>query len=122
MKHFIKKESTQYFLKTEYKLHIIYTSVIERKTPAMCKVTEENFMKINATSSEKKCTCIIRQYYGWDREREILVLVFFQFLVSRREMGGEKREIDFLHFLPNFGQILVLFEDFSKHNQHFRGF
>ena len=64
MKHFIKKESTQYFLKTEYKSHIIYTSVIERKTPAMCKVTEENFMKINATSSEKKCTCIIRQDYN----------------------------------------------------------
>ena len=49
-------------------------------------------------------------------------LLFFQFLVSRREIGDEKREIDFLHFLPNFGQILVLFEDFSKHNQHFRGF
>ena len=60
--------------------------------------------------------------YGWDREREILILGFFQFLVSRREMGDEKREIDFLHILPNFGQILVLFEDFSKYNQHFRGF
>ena len=60
--------------------------------------------------------------YGWHQEREILVSRFFQFLVSRQEMVDEKREIDFLHFLPNFGQILVLFEDFSKHNQHFRGF
>ena len=39
-------------------------------------------------------------------------LVFFQFLVYRREMEDEKREIDFLHFLPIFGQILVIFDDF----------
>ena len=35
-----------------------------------------------------------------------------EFLVSRREMEDEKREIDFLHFLPIFGQILVIFDDF----------
>ena len=61
-------------------------------------------------------------YYGSHRDEKFSFLVFFQFLVSRREMGDEKREIDFLHILPNFGQILVLFEDFSKYNQHFRGF
>ena len=60
--------------------------------------------------------------YGFHGTRNFSFLAFFQFLVSRREIGDEKREIDFLHFLPNFGQILVLFEDFSKHNQHFRGF
>ena len=59
---------------------------------------------------------------GCTGTRDFSFLAFFQFLVSRREIGDEKREIDFLHFLPNFGQILVLFEDFSKHNQHFRGF
>ena len=31
--------------------------------------------------------------YGSQREREFLVLVFFEFLVSRREMEDEKREI-----------------------------
>ena len=61
-------------------------------------------------------------YYGLHEDEKFSFLGFFQFLVSRREMGDEKREIDFLHILPNFGQILVLFEDFSKYNQHFRGF
>ena len=60
--------------------------------------------------------------YGSHEDEKFSFLVFFQFLVSQREMGDEKREIDFLHILPNFGQILVLFEDFSKYNQHFRGF
>ena len=31
--------------------------------------------------------------YGSQREREFLVLVFFEFLVSQREMEDEKREI-----------------------------
>ena len=31
--------------------------------------------------------------YGSQGEREFLVLVFFEFLVSRREMEDEKREI-----------------------------
>ena len=31
--------------------------------------------------------------YGSQREREFLVLGFFEFLVSRREMEDEKREI-----------------------------
>ena len=60
--------------------------------------------------------------YGLHEDEKFSFLGFFQFLVSRREMGDEKREIDFLHFLPNFGQILALFEDFSKYNQHFHGF
>ena len=51
-------------------------------------------------------------HYGFHQEREILVSRFFEFLVSRREMEDEKREIDFLHFLPIFGQILVIFDDF----------
>ena len=80
------------------------------------------------TGSPAQCTfrnSPITQFicdYGFHGTRNFSFLAFFQFLVSRREIGDEKREIDFLHFLPNFGQILVLFEDFSKHNQHFRGF
>ena len=58
------------------------------------------FQKLTKISS-----VVTSQYYGWHREREILVSWFFQFLVSRREMGGDKREINFLHFLPHFGQI-----------------
>ena len=54
--------------------------------------------------------------YGWDRDEKFSFLVFFKFLVSPREMRYEKREIDFLHFLPNFGQNLAIFDDFSKHN------
>ena len=48
---------------------------------------------------------ILRYEYGCHREREILV--------SRREIGYEKREIDFLHVLPNFGKKSALFDDFS---------
>ena len=82
--------------------------------------------KNHATSNNKFVQCSIyisySANYGFHGTRNFSFLAFFQFLVSRREIGDEKREIDFLHFLPNFGQILVLFEDFSKHNQHFRGF
>ena len=35
----------------------------------------------------------ITNIYGLQREREFLVLVFFEFLVSRREMEDEKQEI-----------------------------
>ena len=40
--------------------------------------------------------------YGSHEDEKFSFLGFFQFLVSRREMGDEKREIDFLQFLPNF--------------------
>ena len=59
------------------------------------------------------------QVYGLHEDEKFSFLGFFQFLVSRREMGDEKREIDFLHFLPNFGQILGFFDDFSKSQNFF---
>ena len=54
--------------------------------------------------------------YGWHQEREILVSRFFQFLVSRREMGDEKQEIDFLHFCLISAKFQPFFNDFSKYN------
>ena len=53
---------------------------------------------------------------GGTENEKFSFIGFFEFLVSRREMGDEKREIDFLHFLPNFGQNSALFDDFSKYN------
>ena len=50
------------------------------------------------------------------KNKKFLFLGFFEFLVSWQEMGDKKQEIDFLHFLLNFGQILALFDDFSKYN------
>ena len=50
--------------------------------------------------------------YGFQQEQEILVSWFFEFLVSWQEMGDKKQEIDFLHFLVNFDQIVGLFDDF----------
>ena len=57
-------------------------------------VDDEFFQEQNEEDDQVK---IVHSHtdYGLHREREILV--------SRREMGDEKREIDFLHFLPNFG-------------------
>ena len=42
---------------------------------------------------------------GCTGTRDFSFLAFFQFLVSRREIGDEKREIDFLNFLPNFSHF-----------------
>ena len=53
---------------------------------------------------------------GCTENEKFSFLGFFEFLVSRREMGDEKPEIDFLHFLPNFGQILAFFDEISKYN------
>ena len=50
--------------------------------------------------------------YGFQQEQEILVSWFFEFLVSWQEMGDKKQEIDFLHFLVNFDQIVGLFDNF----------
>ena len=57
-------------------------------------------------------SCQVSSVYGLHENDNFSFLGFFQFLVSRQEMGDEKREIDFLHFLPIFGQILVIFDDF----------
>ena len=46
---------------------------------------------------------------GGTENEKFSFLGFFEFLVSRREMEDEKREIDFPHFLPIFGQILMIF-------------
>ena len=53
------------------------------------------------------------------RTRNSLFSFFFQFLIYPREMGDEKWEIDFLHFLSIFGQI---FEDFLKFHNVVRAF
>ena len=58
----------------------------------------------------------IYQGYGFQQEQEILVSWFFEFLVSWQEMGDKKQEIDFLHFLVNFDQIVGLFDDFISYN------
>ena len=55
---------------------------------------------------------LLVSYYGFQQEQEILVSWFFEFLVSWQEMGDKKQEIDFLHFLVNFDQIVGLFDDF----------
>ena len=49
---------------------------------------------------------------GCTENEKFSFLGFFEFLVSLREMEDKKREIDFLNFLPIFGQILVIFDDF----------
>ena len=57
-------------------------------------------------------TLILGANYGFQQEQEILVSWFFEFLVSWQEMGDKKQEIDFLHFLVNFDQIVGLFDNF----------
>ena len=53
---------------------------------------------------------------GVTKNKKLSFIGFFEFLVSWREMRDEKQKINFLHFLPNFGQNSALFDDFSKYN------
>ena len=62
--------------------------------------------------NRKKNHIHVAVQYGFQQEQEILVSWFFEFLVSWQEMGDKKQEIDFLHFLVNFDQIVGLFDDF----------
>ena len=55
------------------------------------------------------------------RKREFLVFFNFSFIGEKLD-GDEKREIDFLHFLSIFGQIFVIFDDFSKFHNVVRAF
>ena len=57
------------------------------------------------------------------------VFLNFSFLGEKWETRNEKREIDFLHFLPNFGQIsdkfwpfLMIFQSIMMITQVFCGF
>ena len=54
--------------------------------------------------------------YGLHQEQEILVSCFF--LISRflARNGGQETRNRFSSFLHNLGQILGLFDDFSKYN------
>ena len=62
----------------------------------------------------KKKLVLFRSSVWVARERKILV--------SLREMGDKKLEIDFLQFLSNFGQIFTLFDDFLNYNKYVRSF
>ena len=61
----------------------------------------------SATPGHVKVQVVIAYDYGFHQDEKFSFLVFFQFLVSRREMRDEKREINFLHFLPNFLHFLA---------------
>ena len=69
-------------------------------------------MQIEINKIEWMKQTLLRHDYGFQQEQEILVSWFFEFLVSWQEMGDKKQEIDFLHFLVNFDQIVGLFDDF----------
>ena len=74
--------------------------------PSSPTITKDILVKACQSFSSKGCV------YGFQQEQEILVSWFFEFLVSWQEMGDKKQEIDFLHFLVNFDQIVGLFDDF----------
>ena len=71
--------------------------------PITKKIVLESQCKINKEYVCCKVQILIPCNYGFHGTRNFSFLAFFQFLVSRREIGDEKREIDFLHFLPNIG-------------------